>query len=68
MVSKVQEEFIAEVPLSRGVEVAAQLCPKMVKVAIERLVRDWYDNPESIGTLGRDAKQIIRKFGRRDWL
>jgi hypothetical protein len=49
-------------------EVAAQLCPKMVKVAIERLVRDWYDNPESIGTLGRDAKQIIRKFGRRDWL
>jgi hypothetical protein len=47
---------------------AAQVCPKLAKVAIERLVRDWYDNPETIGTLGRDAKQLIRKFGRRDWL
>lgn len=45
-----------------------QLCPHLAKVAIERLVRDWYDNPEMIGTLGRDAKQIIRKFGRRDWI
>jgi uncharacterized phiE125 gp8 family phage protein len=45
-----------------------QLCPRLAKVAIERLVRDWYDNPDMIGTLGRDARQIIRKFGRRDWI